>query len=919
MDDTISEAFFRWVDDNESDLDYIIMFESCENQALKFQLDSHDVIINFKTHSATSKSKERLIKKWLEYIQSLLDSPISDYYDFISQSFTHYTELKEFSSEESSSDENYHEQIKEAILVERMQNSHVTGEKVQISGLSFYKNHFIYKEAEESIQLLSETMRRCPNLQYSMNIKSNQAFCNIRVEIDLAFLQIPDSVMIMLGLNYESPLVISCSINDIRLSQTLNEQSWTPSMLGFLEFEVLQAGFCESYGCKTYIKGRVQKFRENMYNILTDSQKMGSLAVLSRENSEDVQAENPGLIGKLFGKGFSKKKVKEVLKKTKNDEAKALEMLQNDYYNADSGELSNFVIPCNNFFYNLLFYMRDRIQNCTNYCYICYKRHIADSVRLRPCSTDICEFRFEEISGISIYAEIANNPDLVALDVSFAAEAALSGRNQVVFEPFPSFLLKKDQIRGKSGFLSGNYSSDMDQNKDIPKLRELTAHIPDILMLKTLCSDEISCRDYICSQSSYGLEVYKLIRHIIATNRLNFVQLKSEDKIKALDGGIDQYIVTNHAPETLKSFSDKKAKHKSIFAFHGSAIENWYSILRNGIRNLSNTHMMTAGAAYGAGVYSAENFSTSLGYCRFGTNQTCGWPFSTLNNKACMAIIEVINRNKINRGNGIYVIENDKDIIIRYLLVLTSNAVNKNVNINDLNLSTHYEKVHEKYLKETKNLQKARIEKAIKKAKEHEQNSAKPIVEEIKLSSEQENKLKTLEQNFSGQGSTMSNKRILQEYKYLIVSKECKGLTAEFEEQNIYTWIIKIDINKFEVGKDLKKDFENYAKTYKRNMEIVFEMRFDSNYPYNPPFLRVIRPRFAFHTGHVTVGGSICMQSITRSGWIPVRTVESIFIEILFNMAEGGARLDINGSAVDYGFNEAQEAFRRVAQQHGWL
>lgn len=41
--------------------------------------------------------------------------------------------------------------------------------------------------------------------------------------------------------------------------------------------------------------------------------------------------------------------------------------------------------------------------------------------------------------------------------------------------------------------------------------------------------------------------------------------------------------------------------------FHGSAPENWYSILRNGIRVLSNTKYMTAGAAMGAGVYAASH------------------------------------------------------------------------------------------------------------------------------------------------------------------------------------------------------------------------------------------------------------------------------------------------------------------------
>jgi ubiquitin-protein ligase len=61
------------------------------------------------------------------------------------------------------------------------------------------------------------------------------------------------------------------------------------------------------------------------------------------------------------------------------------------------------------------------------------------------------------------------------------------------------------------------------------------------------------------------------------------------------------------------------------------------------------------------------------------------------------------------------------------------------------------------------------------------------------------------------------------------------------------------------------------------------------------------------------------MQSLTPSGWIPVRTVESIFIEILFNMAEGGAKIDSRSPNSDYTLAEAQEAFNRVARQHNWL
>jgi ubiquitin-conjugating enzyme E2 Q len=67
-------------------------------------------------------------------------------------------------------------------------------------------------------------------------------------------------------------------------------------------------------------------------------------------------------------------------------------------------------------------------------------------------------------------------------------------------------------------------------------------------------------------------------------------------------------------PAKERKFMQAKNKHGSLFCFHGSSMENWYSILRNGLRNLSNSGLMTAGAAYGAGIYASENYATSYGY-----------------------------------------------------------------------------------------------------------------------------------------------------------------------------------------------------------------------------------------------------------------------------------------------------------------
>lgn len=193
------------------------------------------------------------------------------------------------------------------------------------------------------------------------------------------------------------------------------------------------------------------------------------------------------------------------------------------------------------------------------------------------------------------------------------------------------------------------------------------------------------------------------------------------------------------------------------------------------------------------------------------------------------------------------------------------------------------------------------------------------IVHEKPLERHVEEKLAQLEKAFAGSGSSQSNKRIINEYKSLHASKGIQGVRVEFEGgSNMYVWLIYVDTKYFDLSAELKRDFEKYRKTCKRPAEIVFESRFDANYPRTPPFLRVVSPRFAFHTGHITIGGSICTESLTRQGWTPTRTLESVLVEVISNMMVGNARLDGRQMAYDYTLGEAQEAFNRVSRQHGW-
>lgn len=83
---------------------------------------------------------------------------------------------------------------------------------------------------------------------------------------------------------------------------------------------------------------------------------------------------------------------------------------------------------------------------------------------------------------------------------------------------------------------------------------------------------------------------------------------------------------------------------------------------------------------------------------------------------------------------------------------------------------------------------------------------------------------------------------------------------------NLYQWIV--ELHSFQASLPLAMDLE------KRGLKsVVLEIRFHAAYPICPPFVRVVRPRFrtfaAGGGGHVTAGGSICMDLLTNSGWSP--------------------------------------------------
>jgi len=164
---------------------------------------------------------------------------------------------------------------------------------------------------------------------------------------------------------------------------------------------------------------------------------------------------------------------------------------------------------------------------------------------------------------------------------------------------------------------------------------------------------------------------------------------------------------------------------------------------------------------------------------------------------------------------------------------------------------------------------------------------------------------------FPSNSSKQATQRIANELSHILKSKpEVQGFSVQPVRDNLYLWELRFF--NFDPKDHIAQDLAKMRKDH-----ILLHIAFPPTYPLNPPFVRVIKPRFAFRTGHVTVGGSVCTELLTNKGWTPANTIESVIISVRAQFMEGGARLDL-GNTRDYTEAEAKEAFNRMVQTHGW-
>ncbi|XP_028140490.1 ubiquitin-conjugating enzyme E2Q-like protein CG4502 [Diabrotica virgifera virgifera] len=145
-------------------------------------------------------------------------------------------------------------------------------------------------------------------------------------------------------------------------------------------------------------------------------------------------------------------------------------------------------------------------------------------------------------------------------------------------------------------------------------------------------------------------------------------------------------------------------------------------------------------------------------------------------------------------------------------------------------------------------------------------------------------------------------------------SKTDPVFTVELVEDNLFEWHVKL--YKIDSDSELGNDMRELGVT-----SILLHLVFPENFPFAPPFMRVISPRI--EKGFVMEGGAICMELLTPRGWASAYTVEAVIMQFAASVVKGQGRIQRkNKGQKVFSRRTAEESFRSLVKTHdkyGWV
>ncbi|XP_062858651.1 protein mono-ADP-ribosyltransferase PARP6 isoform X2 [Trichomycterus rosablanca] len=356
------------------------------------------------------------------------------------------------------------------------------------------------------------------------------------------------------------------------------------------------------------------------------------------------------------------------------------------------------------FLVQIMKYSEQRIPTLNEYCVVCDEQHVfQNGSMLKPavCTRELCVFSFYTLGVMSGAVEdVATGAEVVDLLVAMCRAALESSRKSIIFDPYPSVV---DPIDPKA--LAFN-----------PKKRSydrLQKALDSIMSIREIAQGSyVEIKKQMDKVDSLA---HPLLHWIISSNRSHIVKLPLSRQLKFMHT-THQFLLLSSPPAKEARFRTARKLYGSTFAFHGSHIENWHSILRNGLVNASYTKLQLHGAAYGKGIYLSPISSISFGYSGMGkgqhhipTREELVYHFNRVNsisqnppvqsrflqsrNLNCVALCEVITSKDLQKHGNIWVCPVPDHVCTRFFFVYEDGQVG------DANINTQEARIQREILR----------------------------------------------------------------------------------------------------------------------------------------------------------------------------------------------------------------------------
>ncbi|XP_071549151.1 uncharacterized protein [Panulirus ornatus] len=160
-------------------------------------------------------------------------------------------------------------------------------------------------------------------------------------------------------------------------------------------------------------------------------------------------------------------------------------------------------------------------------------------------------------------------------------------------------------------------------------------------------------------------------------------------------------------------------------------------------------------------------------------------------------------------------------------------------------------------------------------------------------------------------------RRLMKEYQELSrVQQTAKDpvFTVDLVNDCLYEW--KVKLLRVDSESELYRDMQELGVHH-----ILLSLSFPENFPFHPPFLRVLSPRL--EKGFVMEGGAICMELLTPRGWASAYTIEAVIMQFAASLVKGQGRISRKHKAPkEFSKRSAESAFRSLVKTHekyGWV